>query len=133
MLVSMLHIDFSKMTEQIGENDFHKVGKAILDNGIVFGEYNTVGALIPSRSVATASIVGLTYALGKAQGQHEVDNILIDEIEEHFADAVSYHARCSPLVAAAPPVKDTNIDTMLVSFLFAFLGVDYANTPRMIR
>ena len=32
-----------------------------------------------------------------------IDDILLDEIEEHFEDAVSSHAGCSPLVAAAPP------------------------------
>ena len=32
-----------------------------------------------------------------------IDDILLDEIEEHFEDAVSSHAGCSPLVATAPP------------------------------
>ena len=45
----------------------------------------------------------LTLILNGGDRQITIDNILIDEIEEHFADAVSYHARCSPLVAAAPP------------------------------
>ena len=45
----------------------------------------------------------LTLILNGGDRQITIDDILIDEIEEHFADAVSYHARCSPLVAAAPP------------------------------
>ena len=32
-----------------------------------------------------------------------IDDILLDEIEEHFEDAVSSHAGCSSLVAVAPP------------------------------
>ena len=32
-----------------------------------------------------------------------IDDILLDEIEEHFEDAVSNHVGCSPLVAVAPP------------------------------
>ena len=35
--------------------------------------------------------------------QITIDNILIDEIEEHFEDAISSHAECSPLVSDAPP------------------------------
>ena len=54
----------------------------------------------------------LTLILNGGDRQITIDNILIDEIEEHFADAVSYHARCSPLVAAAPPKKHRNFDTM---------------------
>ena len=48
----------------------------------------------------------LTLILNGGDRQITIDDILIDEIEEHFADAVSYHARCSPLVAAAPPLRD---------------------------
>ena len=32
-----------------------------------------------------------------------LDDVLLDEIEEHFESAVSYHKKCSPLVADAPP------------------------------
>ena len=32
-----------------------------------------------------------------------LDDVLLDEIEEHFESAVSYHKECSPLVADAPP------------------------------
>ena len=45
----------------------------------------------------------LTLILNGGDRQITIDDILIDEIEEHFADTISYHARCSPLVAAAPP------------------------------
>ena len=34
-----------------------------------------------------------------------IDDILLDEIEEHFEAAISSHAGCSPLVAAAPPIE----------------------------
>ena len=32
-----------------------------------------------------------------------LDDVLLDEIEEHFESAVSYHKECSPLAADAPP------------------------------
>ena len=32
-----------------------------------------------------------------------LDDVLLDEIEEHFESVVSYHKKCSPLVADAPP------------------------------
>ena len=51
----------------------------------------------------------LTLILNGGDRQITIDNILIDEIEKHFADAVSYHARCSPLVAAAPPRKPSEM------------------------
>ena len=37
-----------------------------------------------------------------------LDDVLLDEdeIEEHFESAVSYHGKCSPLVASAPPDKE---------------------------
>ena len=52
-----------------------EVGKSVLDSAIVFSGYSA-GALIPSRSVATTAIAGLTYALGRAQGAPEEENIL---------------------------------------------------------
>ena len=41
-----------------------------------------------------------------------IDDILLDEIEEHFEDAVSSHAGCSPLVAAAPPKQMPTLDAV---------------------
>ena len=62
----------------------------------------------------------LTLILNGGDRQITIDNILIDEIEEHFADAVSYHARCSPLVAAAPPTG--NLENTAFSGFSSFLG-----------
>lgn len=47
-----------------------------------------------------------TLILNGGDRQITIDNILIDEIEEHFEDAVSSHAECSPLVADAPPFQN---------------------------
>ena len=45
----------------------------------------------------------MTLILNGGDRPITIDDILLDEIEEHFEDAVSSHAGCSPLVAAAPP------------------------------
>lgn len=47
----------------------------------------------------------MTLILNGGDRPITIDNILLDEIEEHFEDAVSSHAGCSPLVAAAPPFQ----------------------------
>ena len=49
-----------------------------------------------------------TLILNGGDRQITIDNILIDEIEEHFEDAVSSHAECSPLVADAPPYRSAH-------------------------
>lgn len=46
----------------------------------------------------------MTLILNGGDRPITIDDILLDEIEEHFEVAVSSHAECSPLVAAAPPV-----------------------------
>jgi len=46
----------------------------------------------------------MTLILNGGDRPITIDDILLDEIEEHFEDAVSSHAGCSPLVAAAPPM-----------------------------
>ena len=58
-----------------GHADAAKIGTAILDSAVGFAPYS-VGGLIPSRVAGTAAIVGITYALGKAQGAPEADNLL---------------------------------------------------------
>ena len=45
----------------------------------------------------------MTLILNGGDRPITIDDILLDEIEEHFEVAVSSHAECSPLVAAAPP------------------------------
>lgn len=44
----------------------------------------------------------MTLILNGGDRPITIDDILLDEIEEHFEDAVSSHAGCSPLVVAAP-------------------------------
>ena len=55
--------------------DYAKVGTAMLDTAVSFAPYS-VGALIPSRLIGTSVITGITYALGRAQGLPEEDNLL---------------------------------------------------------
>ena len=45
----------------------------------------------------------MTLILNGGDRPITIDDILLDEIEEHFEEAVSSHVECSPLVAAAPP------------------------------
>ena len=45
----------------------------------------------------------MTLILNGGDRAITIDDILLDEIEEHFEDAISSHAACSPLVADAPP------------------------------
>lgn len=45
----------------------------------------------------------MTLILNGGDRPITIDDILLDEIEEYFADTVSHYAECSPLVAAAPP------------------------------
>ena len=45
----------------------------------------------------------MTLILNGGDRPITIDDILLDEIEEHFADTVSHYAECSPLVAVAPP------------------------------
>ncbi|MCI9222449.1 MAG: hypothetical protein HFF22_03650, partial [Oscillospiraceae bacterium] len=47
----------------------------------------------------------MTLILNGGDRPITIDDILLDEIEEHFESAVSGHAECSPLVAAAPPKR----------------------------
>ena len=47
----------------------------------------------------------MTLILNGGDRPITIDDILLDEIEEHFESAVSRHAGCSPLVAAAPPIR----------------------------
>lgn len=46
-----------------------------------------------------------------------LDDVLLDEIEDHLESAVSYHEKCSSLVADAPPKKKDT--TCVVSFFFS--------------
>ena len=52
-------------------------------------------------------------------GEHPItlDDVLLDEIEDHLESAVSYHEKCSSLVADAPPKKKDT--TCVVSFFFS--------------
>lgn len=43
-----------------------------------------------------------------------VDDILLDEIEEHFESVVSGYAGCLPLVSVAPPTNPNTFDAMRV-------------------
>ena len=45
----------------------------------------------------------MTLILNGGDRPITIDDILLDEIEEHFEAAVSSHAECSPLVADTPP------------------------------
>ena len=45
----------------------------------------------------------MTLILNGGDRPITIDDILLDEIEEHFEDAISGHSPCSPLVADAPP------------------------------
>lgn len=45
----------------------------------------------------------MTLILNGGDRPITIDDILLDEIEEHFEDAASSRAGCSPLVADAPP------------------------------
>ncbi len=45
----------------------------------------------------------MTLILNGGERPITIDDILLDEIEEHFEDAISGHSPCSPLVADAPP------------------------------
>ena len=45
----------------------------------------------------------MTLILNGGDRPITIDDILLDEIEEHFEDAISGHAPCSSLVADAPP------------------------------
>ena len=45
----------------------------------------------------------MTLILSGGDKPIQIDDILLDEIEEHFEAALSSHAGCSPLVADAPP------------------------------
>ncbi len=47
----------------------------------------------------------MTLILNGGDRPITIDDILLDEIEKHFEDAVSSHAGCSPLVAVAPPAQ----------------------------
>ena len=55
--------------------DAAKLGEEVLKNGLMFAPYSAAG-LITSKTVGTAAVVGVTYALGKAQGQPENENLL---------------------------------------------------------
>lgn len=46
----------------------------------------------------------MTLILNGGDRPITIDDILLDEIEEHFEAAVSSHAGCSSLVAVAPPI-----------------------------
>ena len=54
----------------------------------------------------------MTLILNGGDRPITIDDILLDEIEEHFEDAVLSHAGCSPLVAAAPPCRSEIRSTM---------------------
>ena len=54
----------------------------------------------------------MTLILNGGDRPITIDDILLDEIEEHFEDAVSSHAGCSPLVAAAPPKQMPTLDAV---------------------
>ena len=74
-------------------------------NVVIYARYS-------SRSQTEQSIEGqlqTCYEFAKNNG-HTIDDILLDEIEEHFENAVSSHARCSPLVADAPPKEPNSLD-----------------------
>jgi len=62
----------------------------------------------------------MTLILNGGDRPITIDDILLDEIEEHFENAVSSHARCSPLVADAPPKQD-NPNLMPVGGGFGFI------------
>ena len=47
----------------------------------------------------------MTLILNGGDRPITIDDILLDEIEEHFEAAVSSHAGCSSLVAVAPPIR----------------------------
>ena len=47
----------------------------------------------------------MTLILNGGDKPITIDDILLDEIEEHFETAVSSYAGCSPLVADAPPTQ----------------------------
>ena len=48
----------------------------------------------------------MTLILNGGDRPITIDDILLDEIEEHFEAAVSSHAECSPLVADTPPAQE---------------------------
>ena len=49
----------------------------------------------------------MTLILNGGDRPITIDEILLDEIEGHFESAVSNYAGCSPLVAPAPPKRET--------------------------
>ena len=50
-----------------------------------------------------------------------LDDVLLDEIESHLESAVSYHEKCSSLVANAPPnIVNPNFASNGVEFGFVF-------------
>ena len=51
----------------------------------------------------------MTLILNGGDRAITIDDILLDEIEEHFEEAISSRAACSPLVADAPPPKSASV------------------------
>ena len=62
----------------------------------------------------------MTLILNGGDRPITIDDILLDEIEEHFESAVSGFAGCSPLVADAPPLEKPCAATGTRLFLSSF-------------
>ena len=60
-----------------------------------------------------------------------LDDVLLDEIEKHFESAVSYHKKCSPLVANAPPAKKPVFDLGQRQVSFYFMVAIFLETIKM--
>lgn len=62
----------------------------------------------------------MTLILNGGDRPITIDNILLDEIEEHFEEAVSSHVECSPLVAVAPPLNRLAKTSLLLGWSVFF-------------
>ena len=51
----------------------------------------------------------------------EIDDIMLDEIDDHFDSQISDSAECSSMVADAPPNKNESYDTVGIATFVLFL------------
>lgn len=75
----------------------------------------------------------ITLILSGGDRPITIDDILLDEIEEHFESTVSHCAGCSPLVADAPPRKGRYALRIFLFFPFRPLVTsDRLSSPKCV-
>lgn len=71
----------------------------------------------------------MTLILNGGDRQIMIDNILLDELEEYFEGKVLSRAKCSSLVADAPPIKRREI----IDFTAFFIGAAHISSAFCIQ